>query len=36
MERIDYDILACTEEDGTFDWDAFEYLCDIAEKWDLD
>lgn len=33
-ERARQDAEACRAEDGTFDWDAFQMLCDIAADWD--
>lgn len=26
----------CYDEDGNFDWDEYQYLCDLAEYWDMD
>lgn len=26
----------CYDEDGEFDWDAYQYLCDLAEYWHMD
>lgn len=37
MTRVEQDILECLDkETGEFDWDKFQYLCDIAEEWDMD
>jgi hypothetical protein len=37
MTRNEQDIMECWDEDNkTFDWDRYEYLCDIAEYWDMD
>lgn len=36
MSRNEQDILECTNEDGSFDWDRYQELCDIAEYWDMD
>ncbi len=33
MTRVEQDILECQSEDG-FDWDRYQYLCNIAEYWD--
>lgn len=33
-ERARQDAEACRNEDGTFDWDAFAMLCDLAPDWD--
>lgn len=34
--RVEKDIHECFHEDGSFDWDKFQYFCDIAEYWDMD
>lgn len=26
----------CFDDDGKFDWDEYQYLCDIAEYWEMD
>lgn len=26
----------CYDEDGNFDWDEYQYLCDIAAYWEMD
>ena len=26
----------CYDEDGEFDWDAYQNLCDIADYWDME
>lgn len=26
----------CYDEDGEFNWDKYQYLCDIAEYWEMD
>lgn len=37
MTRVEYDIEECwDEENEEFDWDHFQYLCDIAEAWDME
>lgn len=37
MTRVEQDILECMDEEtGEFDWDTYQYLCDIAEAWDMD
>lgn len=37
MTRNDYDIELCwDEETEEFDWDKYQYLCDIAEYWDCE
>ena len=33
-ERARQDAEACRGEDGPFDWDAFQMLCDITTDWD--
>ena len=34
MTRNEYDIEECLDrETGEFDWDRYQYLCDIAEYW---
>ena len=33
MTRNEYDIEECLDkETGEFDWDRYQYLCDIAEE----
>ena len=37
MTRNEYDIALCwDEETNEFDWDTYQYLCDIAEYWDCE
>ena len=37
MTRNEYDIALCwDEENNEFDWDTYQYLCDIAEYWDCE
>lgn len=37
MTRNEQDILECCGEDGEeFDWETYQYLCDIAEYWECD
>lgn len=26
----------CYDEDGNFDWEAYQYLCDLAAYWEMD
>lgn len=26
----------CYDEDGEFDWEKYQQLCDIADYWDMD
>lgn len=26
----------CYDEDGNFDWDEYQYLCDLADYWEMD
>lgn len=34
MTRNEYDIQICwDEEKKEFDWEEYQYLCDIAEYW---
>lgn len=33
-ERARQDAAACYGEDGTFDWDEYQRLCDMAAYWD--
>ena len=33
-ERARQDAEACRNEDGSFDWDAYQALCDMAAGWD--
>lgn len=37
MTRVEQDILESTDpETGAFDWETFQYLCDIAEYSDCE
>ncbi len=37
MTRNEQDIMECwDEENQEFDWDRYQYLCDIAEEWDME
>ena len=37
MTRNEYDIELCYDkETGEFDWDEYQYLCDIAEYWECE
>lgn len=37
MTRNEYDIEVCWDEDTKeFDWDGYQYLCDIADHWDCE
>ena len=36
MTRVEQNIEECYSDDGEFDWDKYQYLCDIAEYWDTD
>ena len=32
MDRVEQNIMECTDpETGEFDWEMYQYLCDIAE-----
>ena len=36
-DRVEQNIFVCTDvETGDFDWDEYQYLCDIADYWDCD
>lgn len=36
-DRVEQNIIECTDfETGDFDWDEYQYLCDIADYWDCD
>lgn len=37
MTRNEQDIIECwDEETKEFDWDKYQYLCDIAEYWNME
>lgn len=37
MTRNEYDIEVCWDEDTKeFDWEGYQYLCDIADHWDCE
>ena len=37
IERVDTNIYECyDEETGDFDWEEYQYLCDIAEYWECE
>ena len=37
MTRNEYDIELCwNEETKEFDWDEYQYLCDVAEYWECE
>ena len=37
MTRNEYDVQLCwNEETEEFNWEEYQYLCDIAEYWDCD
>lgn len=37
MNRNEYDIQLCwDEETKEFDWDEYQYLCDIADYWECE
>lgn len=37
MTRNEYDITLCwDEETNEFDWDTYQYLCDITEYWECE
>lgn len=37
MTRNEQDIQECYDkETGEFDWEMYQYLCDIADYWDMD
>lgn len=37
MTRVEYNILECTDPiTGEFDWDEYQYLCDLADYWGCD
>lgn len=37
MTRVEQNITECwDEETQEFDWDLYQYLCDIAEYWDCE
>lgn len=37
MTRNEQDIYECwNEEEQEFDWEEYQYLCDIAEYWDCE
>lgn len=37
MERVEQNIDECWDEEREeFDWDEYQYLCDIADYWDTD
>lgn len=35
-QRVEQNICECTDENGRFDWDEYQHLCDIADYWDMD
>lgn len=36
MTRVEYDIEMSYTEEGDFDWETFQYLCDCAEYWNTE
>lgn len=37
MTRNEQDVAECyNEETKEFDWNAYQYLCDIADYWDCE
>ena len=37
MTRNEYDVQTCWDEEAKeFDWEEYQYLCDIADYWDCD
>lgn len=37
MERVEQNITECyDEETNEFDWEQYQYLCDIGEYWECD
>lgn len=36
-ERVEQNLSECwNDECGEFDWDEYQYLCDVADYWDMD
>ena len=37
MTRAEENVIMCYDaETGEFDWDEYQYLCDIAEYWGVE
>lgn len=37
MDRTEQNIMECYDsETKTFDWENYQYLCDIADYWDCE
>lgn len=36
MDRVEQNIMESYNEDGSFDWEQYQYFCDIADYWDCD
>ena len=37
MTRNEQDVMECVnDETQEFDWDLYQYLCDIREYWDME
>lgn len=34
MDRVEQNILECTDRDNAFDWETYEYLCSLADYWE--
>lgn len=36
MDRVEQNIIESYDENGDFDWERYQYFCDIADYWDCD
>ena len=36
MDRVEQNILESYNSDGSFDWEIYQYLCDIGDYWGCD